>query len=133
MKTVKANTVECIILDEGEKLKPHTLISRSGTGWQGQLFLESVKAMNGAWHTGKTDGNGGMIVRVPSVDEVLLRATEVVDKVVITMRERGWSVETPTADDLIDHGGGRPGFVVNNAHGKADTTSEPLPAAKRST
>lgn len=120
MKTIKANTVECIVLDDGEKLKQYTLISRSGTSWQGQLFLESIKATNGMWATGGNDRRGSPIVRMPSVDEVLTRAADVVEKTVIIMRERGWSVETPTADDLVDHGGGRPGFVVNSQHGKAD-------------
>ena len=120
MRTIKANTVECIVLDDGEKLKQYTLISRSGTSWQGQLFLESIKATNGGWATGETDSNGGPVLRMPSVDEVLTRAADVVDKTIVIMRERGWSVETPTAEELFDSGGGRPGFVVNNAHGKAD-------------
>jgi len=133
MKTIKAQTVECIVLDDGEKLKQYTLLSRSGTSWQGQLFLESIKSTNGAWPIGKTDTNGGQVLRMPSVDEILARAADVVEKTVVIMRERGWSVETPTADDLVDHGGGRPGFVINSDYGKADQGSPPLPAAKRPT
>jgi hypothetical protein len=132
MRTIKANTVECIVLDDGEKLKQYTLISRSGTSWQGQLFLESIKATNGMWATGETDRRGSQIVRMPSVDEVLTRAADVVEKTVVIMREHGWSVETPTAEDLLDQGGGRPGFMVNSGHGKADQGGSPLPAAKRS-
>ncbi len=131
MKTIKANTVECIVLEDGEKLKQYTLISRSGTSWQGQLFLESIKATNGMWATGENDIKGHPIVRMPSVDEVVLRAIDVVQKVVVVMRDRGWSVETPTADDLLEEGGGRTGFVVNQSNGKADQGSAPLPAAKR--
>jgi hypothetical protein len=109
MKVVKAATIECLTLEQGEKLKNYTLLARSGTSWQGQLFLESIKAMNGGWHTGETDGNGGMIVRIPSVDEVVDRATDLVIKAEKTMAEHGWSVMTPTADDLLEEGG-RPGF-----------------------
>ena len=133
MKTIKTNTVEYVVLDDGERLKSSTLLSRSGTGWQGQLFLETIKNTNGAWHTGETDGNGGMLVRIPSVDEVIDRAVELVEKTVTAMEKHGWSVEMATADDLLDQGGGRPGFVVNNVHGKADQGGPPLPAAKRPT
>jgi hypothetical protein len=130
MRTVKANTVECIVLDDGEKLKQYTLISRSGTSWQGQLFLESIKAMNGAWPTSQVDPNGNHVLRLPSIDEVVSRAVEIVENVVSTMEKHGWSVETPTAADLIDHGGGRPGFMVNSQHGKADTGGASLPGTK---
>jgi len=125
VKTIKTDTVEYVILDEGERLKSTTLISRSGTGWQGQLFLETIKATNSAWHTGQTDGNGGIIVRIPSVDEVVDRAVELVEKTITAMEKHGWSVEMATADELLDHGGGRAGFVVNSGYGKADQGSPP--------
>ena len=120
MKTFKTNTVEFIILDDGERLKTSHLLSRSGTGWQGQLFLETIKATNGAWVTGENDASGHPIMRMPSVDEVIARAVNTVDEAVSTMARRGWSVEMASSDDLLEPGGGRTGFVVNSGHGKAD-------------
>ena len=132
MKTIKTNFIEAVVLDEGERLKASHLLPRSGTSWQAQLLLETIKATNGAWATGENDAHGGgHIVRMPSVDEVIARAVDVVEKIIDAMETHGWSIPLATADDLLDQGGGRAGFVVNNAHGKADQGGPPLPAAKR--
>lgn len=132
MKTIKSNTVQFAVMDEGERLKQWALMSLSGTGWQGNMFIEIVKATSyAAWPTGQVDVQGNQMLRVPSPDEVVERAAEIVDKAVATMDKRGWTVTMLPAEELIDDNQGRVGFT-RLRNGEAGKGGEALPGSGNS-
>lgn len=126
MKTIKSNTVQYVILEEHEHLKTSHLLSRSGTGWQGQLFLETIKSLSGAWPTGENDPDGHQIFCIPPVDDVIARASTIVDRVVEEMTLKGWMVKMPDVEDLLDDSQGLLGFT-RSRDGQTGKDGEALP------
>ncbi|SRR5258706_15791361 len=117
MKRFKSDTIEYVVLDANEHLKTCHLMSGSGTGWQAALIMDVVKQTCGAWASGENDELGHPLLRTPSADEVVSRAIDIVEMTVKAIADRGWSVVSPSMDDLVDSGGSHVGFR-SGGHGK---------------
>ena len=100
-------------LENGEKLRTFGLSARVGTSWQANLMVELVKFASGAWPRGETDKKGNGLHRMPSPEEVVSRAEQIVDMAISRMEAKGWTVRLPPIEELLDDNKSLMGFTTN--------------------
>lgn len=91
--------VEYLLLDDANQYKGIAYHARTATSWQATYFLEMVKIYAGSWPDGNME-SGEPKFRMPPANEIIERASSVVDAAIAHVMQRGWCVTVPSVEEL---------------------------------
>lgn len=104
-------TVEVRLLSEGDRQKQILVHNRIAFSHYGAQLLELVKVQAVAFVSDGETSTGYAKNRPLTPDEIVTRATAIVDQSFAVIESRGWMVITPELDSIVEERGAMAGFT----------------------